>query len=106
MKYRKCGIMTNQEIIKEELINQGLFTESQIDLMIIQYGCIPAKSYAEWQRLGFQVKNGEKSFIKCLLWNPKMVKEDHLISESSEEFTGTYFRKMTSLFLFNQVQKR
>lgn len=98
--------MTNQQIITNALIEANLFTEDQIETMVSQYGCVPVKSYAEWQRLGYQVKKGEKSILKCLLWNPKKSKEhDKNTNEDIETFDGSFYQRLTSLFLITQCER-
>lgn len=50
--------LTNTEIITQEA-----------NIMGYNYNGSNIHTYAEWLRLGYQVKQGQKAFIKTYLWN-------------------------------------
>jgi len=70
--------MSNQEIINQEVIKKGF-----------EYTGDNLYTYGQWMQKGYNVKRGERAFIKTRLWS-----------------TGENKRlKPSSLFKFDQVLK-
>lgn len=92
--------MTNNEIIANEVIFNELMTEEEVIATLEAGYRLPFHTYAEWQRLGYQVQKGEKAVIKTRLWKP--------ITKKDEE-TGDNKTKMilvkAALFSNEQVAK-
>lgn len=59
-------------------------------------------TFAEWKRLGFSVKKGEKARCKIAIWNKssKNKKED----EEQQEDDSYFYIKVAAFFSINQVQ--
>lgn len=55
-------------------------------------------TYGEWQKRGFQVRKGEKAFLKVPLWKPFEKKKD-----DDKDIKNRFFVKMSGLFLPDQV---
>ena len=58
-------------------------------------------TFAEWKRLGFSVKKGEKARCKIAIWNKstKNKKEDE-----EQEDNSYFYTKVAVFFSMNQVQ--
>ncbi len=93
--------MTNLEIISKELIERGLYTENELEMMYLKNGQLPVATYQEWQRRGFQVKRGEKSII-IYIWKHKN-KEIKKENTDEEEIIPEKFIKVKAFF-FTDIQ--
>lgn len=63
--------MTNLEIIISECINHEIYTEEEIETMLV-CGLTPSvHTFAKWNELGYKVKKGEHATICTKLWKPK-----------------------------------
>ena len=59
-------------------------------------------TFAEWKRLGFSVKKGEKARCKIAIWNKSVKsKKDE---EASQEDDSYFYTKVAAFFSINQVQ--
>lgn len=58
-------------------------------------------TFAEWKRLGFSVKKGEKARCKIAIWN-KSIKKDTEDEEENDD--GYFYTKVAAFFTKNQVQ--
>ena len=65
---------SNQTIIIEEGIKNGIFSETEADLMMINGQDIPLHTYSGWVELGKAPRKGEHG-IQTRLWK-KTQKED------------------------------
>lgn len=93
--------MTNLQIIANEVVTNNLLTEAQVEEMIMKYGQLPYKTFAEWKYLGYKIKKGSKAVIKTKLW--KKVKEKK--AKEDEEDTTKFILVNASLFSADQVEK-
>lgn len=62
----------------------------------------PLHTYAKWKSLGYQVKYGEKSEHKIVIWKhvtKKVIKDDEEIESNK------CFSKVAYFFTINQVEK-
>lgn len=59
-------------------------------------------TFAEWKRLGFSVKKGEKARCKIAIWNKSIKKKKD--TEDEEEDDGYFYTKVAAFFTKNQVQ--
>lgn len=59
-------------------------------------------TFAEWKRLGFSVKKGEKARCKIAIWNKSIKKKKD--TENEEEDDGYFYTKVAAFFTKNQVQ--
>lgn len=57
-------------------------------------------TFAEWKRLGFSVKKGEKACCKISIWNRATRKQED--DEPTDD--GYFYTKMASFFKASQVQ--
>lgn len=95
--------MTNFQIISNEAINNNIYTKEEIESQIINYGQLLIKTFAEWQKVGYAVKRGEKAKIKCLIWRHKNMNKEEEDKEPTE--SDGYYKTTAYLFTFEQVQK-
>lgn len=85
--------MTNTEIILGYMQLHNMDPEKTI-----------LHTYAQWKKLGYQIKKGEKSKHKISVWKRsiKKVKKDD--GEKEEVDTGRYFLKESAFFTQDQVK--
>ena len=57
-------------------------------------------TYAQWKKLGYQVKKGEKSEHKISIWRRSTKKV-----EKEEVDNGRYFLKLSAFFTQEQVER-
>ena len=84
--------MTNYQIIENAKIELGL----DEDLIL--------KTYQDWKRLGYQVKQGEKSVMACMIWFPKKSKVKTEVDDE-EVNDGSFFKSKAYFFSQNQVER-
>lgn len=84
---------TNKEIIQEYLLMNNIDYE---------YDGTNINSYKMWEMKGYQVKKGEKSFIKVGIWYPKKYTNK---SENGEDENLKFYNKLTALFTKEQVEE-
>lgn len=60
-------------------------------------------TFAEWKRLGFSVKKGEKARCKIAIWN-KSIKKKKDTEDEEENDDGYFYTKVAAFFTKNQVQ--
>lgn len=65
---------------------------------------VPLHTYAKWQELGYQVKKGEKSEHKILIWKG-CNKKIHDEESDSEIISNKLIMKTAYFFTMNQVEK-
>lgn len=88
---------TNTEIIELELLAAGVFN--------FKYNGENLNTYAKWRKLGYQVRKGEKAYMKCELWTPcKYKKEDQEEKKEKKEGYTKMFLKKSALFTAAQVK--
>jgi antirestriction protein ArdC len=83
--------MCNKEIISRYIAMNEL--EPSIEL----------HTFAEWKRLGYKVKKGEKSKHKISIWKRTTKKVENEKGEEVE--TQNYFLKLLAFFTKEQVEK-
>lgn len=83
--------MCNKEIISRYIAMNEL--EPSIEL----------HTFAEWKRLGYKVKKGEKSKHKISIWKRTTKKVENEKGEEVE--TQNYFLKLSAFFTIEQVEK-
>lgn len=83
--------MCNKEIISRYIAMNEL--EPSIEL----------HTFAEWKRLGYKVKKGEKSKHKISIWKRTTKKVENEKGEEVE--TQNYFLKLSAFFTIDQVDK-
>lgn len=83
--------MCNKEIISRYIAMNEL--EPSIEL----------HTFAEWKRLGYKVKKGEKSKHKISIWKRTTKKVENEKGEEVE--TQNYFLKLSAFFTLDQVEK-
>ena len=94
--------MTNAEIIYNEAIINGIYTEDEA-IEILSMGInLPIHTYAVWQQLGYQVQKGQKAAIKTKLWKPVIKKAKN----EDEEDEQKMILVNAALFTAEQVEKR
>ena len=62
-------------------------------------------TYAQWKKLGYQVKKGEKSEHKISIWRRSTKKVENEEGEKEEVDNGRYFLKLSSFFTQEQVER-
>ena len=94
--------MTNLEIISNELIEKGIYTENELEEKLLKTGYLPIATYQQWKKRGYQVKQGEKSIMTILIWkhkDKKLKNED----TDNEEIEPEKYVKVKAYF-FNETQ--
>lgn len=98
--------MTNFEIIANEAILQGIFTQEEVEEYITNMQRLPLHTFAEWKSMGYSVKKGEHAKMKCSIWrykeSEKKSKED---GEKNEKKESSYYMKLSHFFTADQVEK-
>ncbi len=100
--------MTNYQIIYNELVNREIMTAEKLDGFIARYGDIPFHTFKEWQKLGRQVKKGEKALFKVSLWRygKKNVEVKTPEGEEKTEKLERYYMQDSHIFSFDQTEKK
>lgn len=95
--------MTNLTIITSAAIQAGIFTESEVDSIIKSGHELPLHTFAEWKRLGYSVKKGEKARMRCDIWRKSNKKQQ---DENGEEVENDrFYKKLAHFFTADQVEK-
>lgn len=91
--------MTNEMIIAEAVVANGLMTKEQVQDYLESGNSLPIHTYGEWKRLGYQVKKGEKAVMQVALWKrTKKENEDGTIDTNM-------FLQTAYMFSFEQVEE-
>ena len=61
-------------------------------------------TYAQWKKLGYQVKKGEKSKHRISMWKRSIKKVENEEGEKEEVDNGRYFLKESAFFTQDQVE--
>lgn len=102
--------MTNSQIIYNAAQAHG-FTEEQLTQLLDAYkGDLPFHTVLEWNKRGFSVKAGEKALFTADLWKytdkpskaTREAAEEN--GEEAPEVSGHYYKKLSYLFSFSQVE--
>lgn len=103
--------MTNSQIIYQSAQAHG-FTAEQLDQLLNAYnGVLPFHTFQEWQARGFSVKRGERALFTADLWK-YTDKPGKAAREAAEEqgeeaaASGHYYKKLSHLFSFSQVERQ
>ena len=103
--------MTNSQIIYDAAQAHG-FSEDQLNQLLEAYkGDLPFHTFQEWQKRGYQVKAGEKALFTADLWKytdkpSKATREAAAeAGEDAPESSGHFYKKLSYLFSFAQVEK-
>lgn len=94
--------MSNFEIIANNAINAGLYTKEQVLEIIASGFRLPLHTFAEWKRLGFSVKKGEKARMTCRIWKFSDRKTETADDENVQEGDSNYY--LTKAFFFTREQ--
>lgn len=95
--------MTNGAIIKDAAVAAGLWSEEEAVAIIMRLGSLPLHTFKEWQRMGWQVRKGEKAALTCNIWKPRMRKSTE--KDGEEEHDGDFYMTKAFFFTFAQVDK-
>jgi len=97
--------MKNIDIILSDAIQHKIYTREEAAALILAHGCLPLRTFAEWKKLGFSVKKGEKAALVSFIWKPKMSKKmlDDGIKEDGDSVVDYYWTK-AHLFTDKQVE--
>lgn len=95
--------MTNLAIITDEAINQGIFTKEQAEEILEAGFRLPIHTFAEWKRLGYFVKKGEKARMICRIWRHRGDSSTAIEDEEIEE-NGNFYLTKAFFFTLDQVQ--
>lgn len=96
--------MTNAQIIYTESIKAGLFTAEQANAIIATGRRLPVHTFAEWKKLGYSIKKGEKARFITSIW----LKTRRLTDWDGKEIemeTPYFYKEMAHFFSIDQVQK-
>lgn len=79
--------MTNLAIITAAAIQAGIFTEDEAESIIQSGHELPLHTFAEWKRLGYSVKKGEKARMRCDIWRKSNKKQQTEDGEEAENLS-------------------
>lgn len=99
--------MTNFQIITDAAIQAGIFTEEQAAAILSTGHNLPLRTFAEWKRLGFTVKKGEKARLKVEIWK-KSNKTQTAETKDGNEIeidTSRFYKKLSHFFTLEQVER-
>lgn len=95
--------MTNLAIITAAAVQNGIFSETEAEAIIKSGHDLPLHTFAEWKRLGYSVKKGEKACMKCDIWRKSNKKQQ---DENGEEVeSDRFYKKLAHFFTLAQVEK-
>lgn len=103
--------MTNGKIIANAALEAGLFTKAEVQAAIQTGVSLPLHTFAEWKRMGFAVRKGEKAALKCDIWRFSECKnlrsaESQNDNAIQEKLKPSYYYKKTAFFFTrHQVEK-
>ena len=86
--------MTNTAIILEYMLVNNLDPDKVV-----------LHTYQKWKKLGYQVKEGEKSEHKISIWRRSTKKVENEEGEKEEVDNGRYFLKASAFFTQEQVER-
>lgn len=96
--------MSNFEIIAKSAVETGIYTKEQVEEIISQGFALPLHTFAEWKRLGYAVKKGEKAKMTCRIWKYNN-KEVEQTEENEEQENNHYYLAKAFFFTSEQVEK-
>lgn len=100
--------MNNMQIIANEAVASGYFTEEEIEELIENGEDIPFHTYAIWKsRYGMVPKRNSKGW-ECRLWrkkDKKKVDEKETEEVSEEDRKNNFYLTKSFLFHISQLQK-
>lgn len=96
--------MNNMQIIMNEAIASGYFTEDEVIKMIESGEDIPFHTYAVWKNNGMVPKSGSHGW-ECKLWRKKCKKEGDEKEMDSEEVNKDFYLTKSFLFHISQVEE-
>ena len=96
--------MTNFQIIANSAVETGIYTKEQVETIISQGFNLPLHTFAEWKRLGYSVKKGEKAKMTCRIWKYSN-KEVEQTEEIEEQANSHYYLTKAFFFTSEQVEK-
>lgn len=89
--------MNNNQIIANECIKAGLYTEEQIREMLEKEGSICVHTIKEWFDRGYKIRKGEHACITTRLWK---------MSSDKEKNESHFFLAKAFLFDKSQTERR
>ena len=96
--------MTNFEIITNEAIANGLYTEEEAIQIIEERGALPLHTFAEWKKHGYNVRKGEHAKLTCYIWRMNVKKGVLPMKDGDDvEIDESHFYK-TKAFFFTADQ--
>lgn len=98
--------MTNAQIVFNEALAQGIYTEEEAVEYLEKIGCLPLFTFQVWKQNGYHVKRGQHARLTTRIWKPRTKKSqpDETSNEICEGDNG-YFLHKVSLFAPDQVEK-
>ena len=100
--------MTNLEIIITEGLIQGILTPEQVNATLQDGLDLPLHTFAEWKRLGFAVKKGEKAKMSTMIWkwtNKSKKADETTDTDAPECATGHFYMSKAHFFTSEQVER-
>ena len=76
--------MTNFEIVVNEAILNGVFTEDQVQGQLSE-GDLPLKTFKSWLDAGFIVRKGQKARVQTKLWKMKTRKKSDKTDDEQDK---------------------
>ena len=96
--------MTNYEIIRREAIDNGIYSEEEVERFEMQMLDLPLHTFAFWKKHGYYVKSGEKAVIRTRLWKLKNTKKKDEIPDDVDPIADPSHFFLASAYLFDISQ--
>lgn len=99
--------MTNTEIIINEAVANGIYTEEQVEEILSAGYTLPIHTFQVWKSAGYIVKKGEHARITTRLWRftNKSKKADEEQADADGTENNHYYLAKAFLFTADQVEK-
>lgn len=100
------NIMTNLEILANELLERELLSEEELDEIISNGNELPFATYQEWLSRGFKVKKGEHCLFSTRFWKklPRKAGEKPEVDENGK-VVEKFYKKLSFIFSQDQVER-
>lgn len=98
--------MSNQEIINTAAIQCGIYSKEEVADFEANFQRLPLHTYAEWKKMGYQVRKGEHAVLKCKIFMYRGDEPgDGSDTDPEKEVKGSFYMKSASFFRREQVDK-
>jgi hypothetical protein len=99
--------MTNFDIIFNEAVASGIYTEAEAIAIIEARGALPLHTFSEWKKHGMSVKKGEHAKLTCYIWKHENKKAVVPMTEGEDQEIDEerYYKVKAFFFTAEQVER-